>query len=129
MMRIGLRVVGTVQLLLGLAYLLAPGLLLRQMGHTVPAPDLFYPLGMLAARFLAYGAGFWIASKAPADNLLWIRLMALIQAIDLSVGLFYTLNGTVSWALSAFPMFNALWIFLMCALWRPGTPARSPLAE
>jgi peptidoglycan/LPS O-acetylase OafA/YrhL len=128
MIRIGLRVVGTVQLVLGVAYLAAPGLLLHKMGHSAPAPDLYYPLGMLAARFLAYGAGFWIASKAPEDNLLWIRLMALIQAIDFSVGLLYTMNGTVPWALSAFPMFNATWIFLMCALWKPRAARRSPQA-
>lgn len=126
MIRFGLRLVGTVQLVLGMAYLVAPGLLLHKMGHTAPAPDLYYPLGMLAARFLAYGTGFWIASKAPEDNLLWIRLMALIQAIDLSVGLLYTINGTVPWTLSAFPMFNAVWIFLMCALWKPEV-ARSSL--
>lgn len=128
MIRLGLRIVGTIQIILGVAYLFAPNELLRHMGHTAPAPDLLYPFGMLAARFLAYGAGFWIASKAPENNVLWIRLMALIQVIDLSVGLFYTMNGVVPWGLSAFPMFNAVWIFLMCSLWKPTKRRAVPIA-
>ena len=117
--RIALRVIAVLQIMLGLAYLLLPMLFLKQMGHQVPPPDLAYPLGMLAARFLAYGLGFWIASRDPEKNRLWIRLMALIQAIDLLLGLFYSVNGTIAWRLSAFPMFNALWIMLLCAFWRP----------
>ena len=45
--------IGVVQLVLGLLYLLVPMQLLALMGHTVPAADIAYPLGMLAARFLA----------------------------------------------------------------------------
>jgi hypothetical protein len=112
-----LRVVGSVQLVLGLAYLLAPGAILASMGHTVPAPDLYYPLGMLAARFIAYGLGFWVISRQAGRHLLWVGLMALIQAIDLGVGVYYTAAGVVPWQLSAFPMFNAVWIGLVCALW------------
>jgi hypothetical protein len=117
--RILLRVIAVLQIVLGLAYLLLPISFLKLVGHQVPPPDLAYPLGMLAARFLAYGLGFWIASSDPEKNRLWIHLMALIQAIDLAVGLFYSLNGTIAWSLSAFPMFNALWIMLICAFWRP----------
>jgi hypothetical protein len=117
--RTALRVVGSIQLLLGLAYLFAPQVFLAQMGHSAAAADLRYPLGMLAARFLAYGAGFWLISKAPERHVLWIRLMALIQAIDLGVGLVYTLLGVVPLSLSGFPMFNALWIGLLCLWWKP----------
>jgi hypothetical protein len=112
-----LRVVGSVQLVLGLAYLFAPGAILASMGHSVPASDLYYPLGMLAARFIAYGLGFWLISRQAGQHLLWVALMALIQAIDLGVGVYYTTVGAVPWQLSAFPMFNAVWIGLVCALW------------
>ncbi len=124
MFRIALRVVAGIQVTLGLGYLLIPELLLRQMGHSVPPADLFYPLGMLSARFLAYGAGLWIISAAPEPHVLWIRLMALIQFIDLAVGVFYTLAGIVPFSLSAFPMFNAVWIGFALVLWKPESPAR-----
>lgn len=124
MVRTGLRVVAGIQIILGMAYLFFPVQFLRQMGHSMPAPDLLYPLGMLAARFIGYGIGLWIASAAPVRNLLWLRVMAGIQMVDLGVGLFYTLRGIVPWSLSAFPMFNAVWIAAFLLLWRPAAAAR-----
>lgn len=112
-----LRVVGTIQLALGLGYLFLPDLLLQQMGHTAPAPDLYYPLAMLAARFIAYGIGFYYISRNAQQHALWVLLMALIQLIDLAAGIFYTAITVVPLQLSAFPMFNALWIGTCCALW------------
>ena len=112
-----LRVVGTIQLVLGLAYLFMPSLLLQQMGHSSAPADLYYPLAMLAARFIAYGIGFYIISRHAHQHALWVLLMALIQLIDLAAGAFYTISGIVPLQLSAFPMFNALWIGLTCALW------------
>jgi hypothetical protein len=88
------------------------------MGHSVPAADLLYPLGMLASRFLVYGAGLWIISADPVKHLLWIRLMSFIQLVDLSVGIFYTVTHVVPLSLSAFPMFNAIWIGLLFAMWK-----------
>lgn len=120
--RIALRVVGSLQIVLGLAYLFAPQTLLAQMGHSQAPSDLQYPLGMLAARFIAYGVGFWLISRAPERHVLWIRLMALIQAVDLLAGFVYSVQGVVPWSLSCFPMFNALWIGLMCLLWKPKAP-------
>lgn len=119
MFSVFLKVVGVLQMVLGLGYLLVPDLLLRSMGHSVPTADLHYPLGMLAARFWAYGAGLWIISRAPAEHVLWIRLMAGIQFIDLAVGGYYTVTGVVPLQLSGFPMFNAVWIGVVCALWKP----------
>ncbi len=119
MFRIALRVVGSIQIVLGLAYLLAPDQFLATMGHSQPAADLLYPLGMLSARFLAYGIGLWIISSDPVKHILWIRLMAFIQLIDLAVGVFYTATGVVPLSLSAFPMFNAIWIGLLFAFWKP----------
>lgn len=117
MFSIFLRVVGSVQLILGVAYLLFPGVVLHQMGHSAAAPDLYYPLGMLAARFIAYGVGFWIISRKAKEHALWVALMGLIQAIDLGIGIAYTTTGVVPLQLSAFPMFNAVWIGATCAIW------------
>lgn len=125
MFRIALRVVGSIQIILGLAYLLAPNALLLKMGHSLPAADLLYPFGMLSSRFLAYGIGLWIISDDPEKHILWIRLMAFIQSIDLAVGVFYTATGTVPLSLSAFPMFNAIWIGLLFAFWKPASAMKT----
>lgn len=113
-----LRLVAAIQIVLGVAYLAAPGQFLSALGHTVPQPDLFYPLGMLSSRFLVYGVGLWLVSASPGKHILWIRLMAAIQSIDLAVGIYYTATGVVPLALSGFPMFNAVWIGLSLALLR-----------
>ncbi|MYM42112.1 hypothetical protein [Duganella qianjiadongensis] len=112
-----LRVVGAIQLLLGLCYLFMPANFLQQMGHSAAAPDLYYPLAMLAARFIAYGIGFMLISRNAREHALWVLLMVLIQLIDLAAGVFYTISGIVPLQLSAFPMFNALWIGVCCAVW------------
>jgi hypothetical protein len=120
-----LRAVGIIQIALGLAYLFAPVAFLKLIGFSAPEADLLYPLGMLSARFIAYGVGFWVISAAPAKHLLWIRLMVLIQAIDLGVGVYYTSVGVVPLTVSGFPMFNAIWIALGLSLMRPQAPSAS----
>lgn len=114
-----LKFIGTIQIILGMAYLFAPALFLQSMGHSIPQPDIYYPLGMLAARFIAYGLALFVISSAPAQNILWINFMILIQVIDLGVGIFYTSIGVLHLSLSAFPMFNAVWIILLLVMWRP----------
>lgn len=114
-----LVIVGIVQLTLGGAYLLAPDAVLRWMGHSAVAPDIAYPLGMLSARFLVYGALLLAAARSPAENRLLIVGMIWIQAIDLAVGAYFTLRGTVGLSLSAFPMFNATAIAVLLWLWLP----------
>lgn len=118
-LKVLLIAVGIVQLILGLAYLFIPHELLRWMGHSIPAADLNYPLGMLAARFLAYGLGMFVIARAPNRHAFWIQNMVLIQVLDLAVGLFYTFSGTLPLKLSAFPMFNAALIAVLLWLWRP----------
>ena len=115
-----LKFIGAIQIILGLAYLFAPALFLHAMGHSIPQPDIYYPLGMLAARFIAYGIALLVISNEPAQHVLWINFMILIQAIDLGVGIFYTALGVLPLSLSVFPMFNATWIILLLAMWRPG---------
>jgi len=111
-----LRVVGVIQIVLGLMYLFAPAFILSSMGHSVPESDIFYPLGMLAARFIAYGIAFIYISKDAMAHKLWINFMILIQAIDLGAGIFYTATGVVTLELSGFAMFNATWIMILLYL-------------
>ena len=114
-----LKLVGVLQIALGLAYLFAPGIFLHAMGHSQPPADIYYPLGMLAARFIAYGIALIVIAREPVQNILWINFMILIQVIDLGVGIFYTAKGILPLSLSGFPMFNAVWIILLLALLRP----------
>jgi hypothetical protein len=114
-----LRVVGVIQIALGAFYLFAPGFLLESLGHTLPEADIFYPLAMLAARFIGYGAALLYVSGRPAQHRLWMYFMVLIQAIDLGAGIFYTATGVVTLALSGFAMFNATWIIVLLLLWMP----------
>lgn len=114
-----LYLVGTIQIILGAMYLVAPAFLLENIGHSVPQPDIFYPLGMLVARFIAYGIAFIYIANDPVKHVLWIKFMILIQLIDLAAGIFYTMTGVVDIADSAFPMFNATWIAILLYLWAP----------
>ena len=118
-LKILLRVVGFVQLSLGAAYLLAPGAFIAWMKLSAPPHDSNYAFGMLAARFIAYGIGMFVIARDPIQNLFWIYNMILIQFIDLGVGVFYTLDGTLALSSSAFPMFNAIIIAGLLFAWRP----------
>ncbi len=120
-LKILLKVVGAIQIVLGLLYLFAPAFFLETIGHSVPEDDIFYPLGMLAARFLGYGIAFIYISRDPLAHRLWISIMIFIQLIDLAVGVFYTATDVVALSDSFFPMFNATWIAALLYIWRPRT--------
>jgi len=118
-LRILLRLVGGIQIILGLLYLFSPAFLLEAIGHSVPQEDIFYPLGMLAARFLVFGVVFIYIARDPLQHRLWITAMIFIQLIDLAVGAYYTATSVVALSDSLFPMFNATWIAGLLYLWRP----------
>ena len=118
-LKVLLRVIGVVQLVLGVLYLFIPIRFLAMQGLSTPLADNAYPLGMLAARFLAYGVGMFFIANAPEKQLFWINNMILVQGLDLAVGIFYTATGIVSLSHSAFPMFNATLFIILLTLWRP----------
>lgn len=118
-LKVLLRVIGVVQVILGVLYLLVPKQFLTMQGLSAPGADIAYPLGMLAARFLAYGIGMFFIAREPEKNLFWINNMLLIQAVDLAAGIFYTATDVVALAHSAFPMFNAALFIILLSLWRP----------
>ena len=118
-MRYLLYVVGVIQIVLGVFYLFFPEFFLKATGHSLPEADMYYPLAMLAARFIAYGIAFIYIANDPLKYILWIKFMVLIQLIDLGAGIFYSLSGIVNIADAAFPMFNATWIIILLLLWMP----------
>ena len=128
-LKILLLVVAVSQLVLGALTLLAPGPFFAWMGLTVPPLDNNYMLGMLAARFLAYGVGFLMLARSAKPDPFWIRNMVLIQAIDFSVGLFYIATGAIGVAVAGFPMFNAAVFGVLLWLWTPrDRPAQTQAA-
>lgn len=118
-LKIAMVAVGILQIVLGVNYLLMPHTMLAWMGHSSIAPDIAYPLGMLAARFLVYGGLLLAASRNPAANRMLILGMVWIQLIDFSVGAYFTAAGVVGLKLSAFPLFNAALIAVLLWIWRP----------
>ena len=114
-----LILIGIVQLVLGVLFLFAPQALMGWMGLTVPAADAGYILGMLAARFIAYGLGMFWCARDPEVNIFWINNMILVQVIDLAAGVYYTATGVVDVTSTAFPMFNAALFIILLWLWRP----------
>ncbi len=127
-LRVLLRVIGVVQLVLGVLYLFIPMQFLALMGHSVPHADVAYPLGMLAARFLAYGVGMFYIAREPEKQRFWIDNMIFIQVVDLAVGVYYTATGVLSLQLSGLPMFNATLFILLLTLWRPRSTTKGVLA-
>lgn len=118
--RIVLWIIAVSQLALGALTLFAPGFFFSAMGLANPPSDTFYLIGMLASRFLVFGVVMVVLARRPAVEPLWLQAMVGVQLIDLVVGLFYTGNGVLPLAVSAFPMFNAALfsVLLLVALWR-----------
>lgn len=114
-----LSLIGVVQLVLGAAFLFAPLAFTGWMGLSTTQTDINYLFGMLAARFIAYGVGMFVVSREPEKNIFWIKNMIFIQLIDLAVGLFYTINGTLALSVSAFPMSNAAVFAALLFFWAP----------
>jgi len=114
-----LRIIGIIQITLGVLYLFAPAFMLSSMGHSAVGEDIYYPLGMLASRFIVYGVAMIYISSDPVKYKLWAIVMIAIQVLDLLGGIAYTATGVVSLELSGFPMFNASWMIILLWLWMP----------
>lgn len=118
-----LWIVAVSQLVLGALTLLAPGPFFAWMGLSVPPADNQYMLGMLAARFFAYGIGMAALARAERPDPFWIRNMVLVQAIDFAAGLYYVATGVIGIDVAAFPMFNAAIFGVLLWLWAPRAQA------
>lgn len=107
------------QFALGALIIIIPQQFFLMMGLSSPPLDNNYMLGMLGARFLAYGAGMVMLARQPTPNLFWIRNMIFVQLVDFSVGAFYLSVGIVSIDVVAFPMFNAALFSTLLWFWFP----------
>ncbi|WP_428356416.1 hypothetical protein [Methyloprofundus sp.] len=62
-----LTVIGAIQIILGIFYLFFPEFILKSIGHSIPQANIYYPLAMLAARFIAYGIALIYIAKEPLN--------------------------------------------------------------
>ena len=118
-LRVLLWIVALSQLVLGTFTLLFPTQFFVLMGLTAPPADNKYMLGMLSARFIAYGLAFVALARAEIPDPRWIRNMVLIQLIDFGAGLYYVLTGVIGFGIAGFPMFNAALFATLLWLWQP----------
>lgn len=91
-----LRFIGVIQFALGAGFALAPEFTAGYLGLS-PAPGWAnWLLGIMAARFLAFGYGMWWAARNLAQARVWIGSMVFIQAVDWIVTLKYLYLGAVT---------------------------------
>ncbi len=93
-----LRFIALVQVLLGTAFLFAPESSSRVLDLPVAPAWVNWMFGMMAARFLGFGYGMWVAARNPAAMRSWIAAMIAIQAIDWLVTVKYLAAGSVTLA-------------------------------
>lgn len=91
-----LRCIAFVQAFLGIGFLAAPEVTTRWLGLQ-PAPAWTnWLFGMMAARFLGYAYGMWMAARDPVAARPWITSMIAIQLVDWGVTIKYLALGAVT---------------------------------
>ncbi len=93
-----LRFIACVQIVLGCGFFIAPAGMATVLG-LVPAPGWAnWLFGMMAARFLGFGYGLFIAARDPVAHLPWVRAMVGIQILDWIVTVQHLHAGDVTLA-------------------------------
>lgn len=96
-LKLVLYVIGSFQLVLGLAFFAAPGPVAHQLGFAPAAPGwVNWLLAMMAARFLGYAYGMFWAARHPDGAGPWIDTMIVIQTIDWLATVAYLHSGDVT---------------------------------
>ena len=96
-LRATLITVGVFQLVFGVVFLAAPRATASLLGLTPAAPAwVNWLLAMMAARFLGYAYGMFIAARDPQRHRAWIDTMIVIQAVDWTATLAYLITGDLT---------------------------------
>ncbi|MGJ8529035.1 hypothetical protein [Maritalea sp.] len=122
--KILLWIIAISQFALGALTLVMPQQFFLLMGLSAPPIDNNYMLGMLAGRFIAYGAGMAMLARQEKPDHFWIRNMIFIQLIDFAAGAYYLTTGVISISVAAFPMFNAALFSILLWRWFPKNHAQ-----
>lgn len=82
-LRFTLRTIAVVQAFFGALFLLAPSAAPGLLGLTEQQPPwVDWLFAMMAARFLGYAVGMWLAARDPQRHVAWIDTMIGIQTLD-----------------------------------------------
>jgi hypothetical protein len=126
-LKLTLYVIGSFQLILGLAFLAAPEPVARQLGFEPAAPAWAnWLLAMMAARFLGYAYGLFWSARHPDGAGPWIDTMIAIQAIDWIATLTYLYRGEVTLRQVSTASFMPV-VFIAALTWFH--PRRSPTSD
>ena len=116
-LRITLTVIGVFQVLLGALFLAAPGFAAGLFGLTPPAPAwATWLFAMMAARFLGYGYGMFVAARDPRRHVAWIDTMIVIQAIDWIATIAWLATGELTFRQVSTASFAPI-LFIAGMLW------------
>lgn len=117
--------IAVVQAILGVGFLVAPTDMAQMLGLPAVPGWANWMFGMMAARFLAVGAGMVLAAQDPVRHRAWMAAMIGIQLIDWIVTMRYVLTGVVTLAQVSTASF--LPVVFVLLLWR-GWPRRAAAA-
>jgi hypothetical protein len=96
-LRVTLIVIGIFQVFFGALFLAAPATAAEVLRLGPAAPSwATWLMAMMAARFLGFGYGMFVAARNPAGHPAWINAMIGIQAVDWLATLGYLITGTLS---------------------------------
>lgn len=97
-LKVALRIIGVVQFVFGVMFILVPGVYASAVGLQVAPRWVYWLFAMMGARFLGFGYGMFVAARSPTQHWHWIAAMIPIQAIDWIATLFYLFTGAVTLA-------------------------------
>ncbi|MCA9910444.1 MAG: hypothetical protein KC519_17425, partial [Anaerolineae bacterium] len=117
LLRSTLIVIGVVQLMFGLIFILVPGQFATFFNLPTAPEWVNWLFAMMGARFAGYAAGMFLAARDPPKHRSWIPIMIGIQSIDWLATIFYLLNGAVTLAQVTTAAFLPL-IFIAVLAWR-----------
>ncbi|MEZ5115605.1 MAG: hypothetical protein R2737_04975 [Candidatus Nanopelagicales bacterium] len=96
-LRLSLRTIAVVQAFFGVLFLVAPAAAPNLLGLTEQQPGwVNWLFAMMAARFLGYAVGLWLAAGNPQRHLSWINTMIGIQALDWLATLAFLASGELA---------------------------------
>lgn len=118
-LRVTLIIIGVVQLLFGLPFVVAPGLYSVVL-HLSSAPAWTHWFFVMAgARFFALGYGMFLAARDPIRHVAWINAMIAVQAFDWLGTMYAILTGAISLAQAVDAPYLPLIFIAALLIWYP----------